>query len=265
MSPQSGKSVIAQQGTRGPIGRRVLAGFLDLLVCLGLLLAVSLALGQYTSYHDEVQLKLHGVGIAVFLALVALYYFTSELLTGQTLGKRVSGLIVVRADGGRPGAASIAGRTLLRGLDFLPFFYLGGFLVMFTRGGRRIGDLAAGTAVVAKPAAQGEALICGIGERQPRVPLRKTGFSWPLGRLDFDDVQLVGSSPVFFGRFPIRVRYAEIDEAIVTPGLRPFRTGATIRLRMLGGERGDVTITTVDDRYQDVVGVLRGHGVRIHE
>jgi hypothetical protein len=40
-------------------------------------------------------------------------------------------------------------RNILKPIDFLPLLYLfGGFLVVFTRGSQRIGDLVAGTTVV---------------------------------------------------------------------------------------------------------------------
>jgi uncharacterized RDD family membrane protein YckC len=85
----------------------------------------------------------------VYLALLLGYYFTMETLTGQTVGKALAGLRVVRADGSRPSAGAIAARTLLRIIDWLPFLYLAGFITMLATGQRRkrLGDLAAGTVV----------------------------------------------------------------------------------------------------------------------
>jgi hypothetical protein len=84
-----------------------------------------------------------------------LYYFASEVMFGQTVGKRLLGLRVTGIDGGRPSTAAVAGRTLLRIVDWLPVMYLVGFIAMMAGGvpRRRVGDLAARTVVVrAQPA-----------------------------------------------------------------------------------------------------------------
>ena len=85
----------------------------------------------------------------MFLAIALLYYFALEASIGQTLGKRALGLRVSRTGGVRPSVWAVAGRTLLRIIDWLPAMYLVGFITMMATGTRRqrIGDLAAGTAV----------------------------------------------------------------------------------------------------------------------
>lgn len=85
----------------------------------------------------------------VYLAVVLLYYFVFEVAVGQSVGKRLLGLRVARADGSRPSAAAIAVRTLLRLVDWLPALYLVGFIAMLATGVRRqrLGDLAAKTRV----------------------------------------------------------------------------------------------------------------------
>jgi uncharacterized RDD family membrane protein YckC len=93
-----------------------------------------------------------GAGRAVFwmgaAALALVYFFLCESLTGQTLGKRVFGLRVVRVDGTPVTPQIVAGRTVLRLIDE---FALGpvGMLTMVITGGRRqrLGDLAVKTAV----------------------------------------------------------------------------------------------------------------------
>jgi uncharacterized RDD family membrane protein YckC len=78
------------------------------------------------------------------------YYILFELFwNGQTPGKRLIGLRVVR-EGGRPITfVGSAIRNLIRVIDFLPGLYGLGVLVMFIdRNARRLGDLAGGTLVV---------------------------------------------------------------------------------------------------------------------
>ena len=86
----------------------------------------------------------------VFIALQLGYFHLCESLSGQTIGKHLFDLRVVRkADAGPASAAAISGRTVLRLLDALPFAYLIGLATMLLSGQRRqrLGDLAAGTVV----------------------------------------------------------------------------------------------------------------------
>ncbi len=90
--------------------------------------------------------------LASLLAFVILwgYYIVFEMVwNGQSIGKRVIALRVVR-DGGRPITfVSSAIRNLIRIVDFLPSFYGVGVITMFVDPrARRLGDLAAGTLVV---------------------------------------------------------------------------------------------------------------------
>jgi uncharacterized RDD family membrane protein YckC len=86
------------------------------------------------------------------LAFVLLwgYYLLFELLwSGQSPGKRLIGLRVIR-EGGRPlDFSASALRNLIRVVDFLPVGYGLGVLTVFADPrARRLGDLAAGTLVV---------------------------------------------------------------------------------------------------------------------
>src|SRR5206468_2527491 len=68
---------------------------------------------------------------------------------GQTPGKRLLAIRVVRSDGSPAGFLELALRNLCRGVDFLPIFYVTGVItLMVTHPSRRLGDLVAGTLVV---------------------------------------------------------------------------------------------------------------------
>jgi uncharacterized RDD family membrane protein YckC len=78
------------------------------------------------------------------------YFIVFELLwNGQTPGKRLAGIRVVRTDGNPAGLIEIVVRNLVRIVDFLPAGYGVGLIAMFcNRQARRLGDFAAGTLVI---------------------------------------------------------------------------------------------------------------------
>jgi uncharacterized RDD family membrane protein YckC len=88
------------------------------------------------------------------LAALALAGFTYQLLCtwllGATFGKRAAGLRVVGPDGARPGLGRSAGRAGAVVLGVV-VAGIGPLVALFTRTGRGLHDLAAGTAVVEAP------------------------------------------------------------------------------------------------------------------
>jgi uncharacterized RDD family membrane protein YckC len=119
--------------------RRVAAAIIDLLIVSVGAVAILVA-GNSLSGDRQSALS------AVILGWALYYFFALESGDGQTLGKKVMKLRVVRADGRPAGMGEIAVRTILRVIDN----YLVGLIVMLATGERRqrIGDLAAGTIVV---------------------------------------------------------------------------------------------------------------------
>jgi uncharacterized membrane protein SpoIIM required for sporulation/uncharacterized RDD family membrane protein YckC len=78
------------------------------------------------------------------------YYVTFEAVwDGQTPGKRLLGLRVVRTGGGGVDIGASAARNLIRIVDFLPFGYFVGMVsLVANQRNQRLGDLVAGTIVV---------------------------------------------------------------------------------------------------------------------
>lgn len=136
------------------IGSRFLAAFLDTTLIVLLWGGATLALFMIGARLSSVGTGLESLIIAVW-AIVSFviiwgYYLAFELLwNGQSPGKRLVGLRVVR-EGGRPITfAASAIRNLIRIIDFLPALYGIGVLVMFIdQRSRRLGDFAAGSLVV---------------------------------------------------------------------------------------------------------------------
>lgn len=138
------------------IGSRFAAGFVDVLLVLLLLCAVSLAVmvvsGVARPATDEAMTAFFFAAFGVVFAIVAVYYAVFEIAwEGQTPGKRLLKLRVVAKDGGPAAATAILVRNVLRLADAFPFvapYGLGGVVMFAGASGRRIGDFAAGTIVV---------------------------------------------------------------------------------------------------------------------
>src|SRR5438067_3804310 len=130
------------------LGTRGIAQILDLLILAGVLLGllfVAIAMGQVGLDTIAYLLAILGSFVIVFG-----YFWTCEAFwSGQTIGKRVFRLRAV-GDRGEPMTFFQAGiRNVVRIVDFLPYAYGVGLVVLFINGkGKRLGDLAAGTIVV---------------------------------------------------------------------------------------------------------------------
>jgi len=128
---------------------RWLGSVIDIIV-LGLLVAAPLiihsigpdyALGN-TAYH---------VLFFILLAGAILYFPVGEAFWGRTLGKLLTGLVIIDRDGRPPGIGKALLRTLLRLIEVNPFL-LGGIpaalAVLASENRQRLGDMAARTYVV---------------------------------------------------------------------------------------------------------------------
>ncbi|HEV2216083.1 MAG TPA: RDD family protein [Candidatus Dormibacteraeota bacterium] len=131
------------------LGTRAIAQVLDLLIVTALLVALffgGIAVAAFTNSGVAYDLlEILGSFVIVFG-----YFWTSEALwSGQTIGKKAFRLRAV-GDRGEPLTFMQAGiRNIVRIVDFLPYGYGVGLVVMFINGkGKRLGDLAAGTLVV---------------------------------------------------------------------------------------------------------------------
>lgn len=135
------------------LGRRVGAGLIDILILLVVMIVIGVFFGETRSGGGSYGVFLSGFGTLLFALVLFLYYFVTESQWSRTPGKAALGLSVVSAEGGKPTSGAIAIRTILRFVDWLPFFYLVGFVSVLATGARRerLGDLAAKTRVVRTP------------------------------------------------------------------------------------------------------------------
>lgn len=136
------------------LGNRVLAAFLDLvvlgIVVFGIFLVSVVTLPRLNL--DGVTASIAGALLVVFVFLVlplAYWVLLETFWNGQTLGKRVVGIRVIRDDGSPVGFFPVLARALLRLLDLIPIvFPIDVVFMVMTRNGQRLGDIVAGTVVV---------------------------------------------------------------------------------------------------------------------
>ncbi len=136
------------------IGYRCLAWLIDVAILFLfwlsayflLTLAISDAWGAYKGLSGFAQTL---VVVGAF-ATQWLYWTVNEVFfNGQTPGKRVMRIRVVRSDGSPVGLYESAVRNLLRAIDFLPGIYaIGCITMLFSQQHRRLGDMVAGTLLV---------------------------------------------------------------------------------------------------------------------
>lgn len=132
-------------------GRRVLATIVDAMV-LGVLFAVmTILFGESSTSGTSVSFSMGTFPTLGFFILAMAYYILMEGYLGQTLGKMLLGIKVVREDNGEvPGLGGAAIRTALRIIDGF-FFYLVAFIAVLASGkNQRLGDMVAHTLVVRK-------------------------------------------------------------------------------------------------------------------
>ena len=134
------------------LGRRIAAAAIDAAVILILLVVVAKALGDEEGASRSIWAETEGSPRAVFFVLAFAYYFGTELLWAQTVGKRVMKLRVVGPGGTKLTAGPALIRNVVRFVDWLPGLYIVGAITVYATGPRRqrLGDIAAKTNVVAE-------------------------------------------------------------------------------------------------------------------
>lgn len=178
------------------LGSRFFAWFLDsifvilLMILIGILLAIAAAAAETTidrwlenlfesSADDEMNdreqaMRLGLILMGLFLLIWGLgsfvYFFLAELLMrGQTPGKRMANIRVVKSDGFSLDPGSIFLRNIFRPVDQIPLLWI---VPLISPGSRRFGDMVGGTLVVSS-------------ERQKINPLRSELLDRDRGEVRF--------------------------------------------------------------------------------
>lgn len=132
-----------RMGTEGNVVlKRILAWIVDAVV-------IGVGVGVIFGVVAVISGRLAGLLSPLFGIAAFAYFIYFEGAYGQTLGKRVLGIVVVEDDGTACDFTDSLLRNLLRVVDVLPGFYILGLVViLLTDENQRIGDVVAGTVVV---------------------------------------------------------------------------------------------------------------------
>lgn len=144
--------------TLAGIGNRALALLIDYhILALSLALfwwLLGLFLNQLTNYLDSLQVNysqvplwIIAIGLLASFSIYTGYFVWFEVLwQGQSPGKRLTKIRVIRDNGQPVRLAQATLRALLRPID--DFLFIGAFFIFFGAREKRIGDWVAGTLVV---------------------------------------------------------------------------------------------------------------------
>jgi uncharacterized RDD family membrane protein YckC len=139
------------------IGSRGAAAMVDTVIQTVSMMVLFMALAATTAVGSLLGIEGNGVGVLVAALFVlgafiisAGYFTLFEILwSGQTPGKRLVGVRVMRENGYPMRPVDAVVRNLVRIVDWLPFMYGVGVLTMLLNArSKRLGDFAGGTIVV---------------------------------------------------------------------------------------------------------------------
>lgn len=142
--------------TLAGIGSRAWALIIDYQI-LALSLALFIAVWAFISNQlYDIGSEIFGPGFGLWMTAIAFlifffiytgyFVFFETLWQGQTPGKRIAKIRVVRDDGRPLGLQQASLRALLRPID--ETLFIGAFLIMSIKSEKRLGDLVAGTIVI---------------------------------------------------------------------------------------------------------------------
>lgn len=131
--------------TPASIGERILALIIDYVLII--LYSLSTA---YILFETKL---LHGTAIYIYILCIYLpvlfYFFLCEVFNhGQSVGKKLMNIRVVKADGSTPSISAYLLRWLFFIIDGPLTGGLGFIVILLTKNNQRLGDLAAGTMVI---------------------------------------------------------------------------------------------------------------------
>ena len=132
------------------VGSRFLAMALDTLIQAAIYIVLGVTVAVVPVFNKTVGTWWFAIIVLAFFCVYWGYFALFELFwRGQTPGKRLVGIRVIKESGRPVNAIESVGRNLMRVIDSLPTMYATGLVVMLiNKKNKRLGDMVAGTIVV---------------------------------------------------------------------------------------------------------------------
>jgi len=135
------------------VGERVLAGLLDLVIKIAYYIVVFYVILGITSFDDMAQSmdrwSVMAIGLLLFLPIMFYSIVQESLLEGQTMGKKVLKIKVIKLDGYQASFSDYLIRWLFRPVEVVYIFCIIGLVTLIaTKKTQRLGDIAAGTGII---------------------------------------------------------------------------------------------------------------------
>lgn len=151
------------------VGARIGSFFIDAVIYIVIYWILALLMIQLADSLDDFT----SIMFLSYFCFLAYYFFLEMFSRGQTLGKRIIGLRVIRLDGRDPTPADFITRAIFLLPDILLTAGIPAVVLIFTgRQNQRLGDMVAGTAVIQSTVASTFSLeeIMGITNREDHEP-----------------------------------------------------------------------------------------------
>jgi uncharacterized RDD family membrane protein YckC len=186
------------------IGNRFLACALDhalQAVAIILMVVAFMVLANYSSFGEQFSNAPKWVQavliVIVFLIFSSYFAFFEWIWNGQTPGKRLLKLRVIREDGRPVTFWEAAVRNLLRTFDMMPapFYSIGLISVFLSLSDQRVGDMVAGTVVIREREAEAPAFskvfASSVSDPALRRSFRPVDFNASLAPLTESEIEVV--------------------------------------------------------------------------
>lgn len=130
--------------TAAGAGERLLAFIIDMLIKVGYMTILNMSVGAFQDMDQWSQ-----IGLNTLLGLPVMFYtlILEALMEGQTIGKKIMKVKVVKIDGYQASLSDYVVRWFFRIVDIY-ILGLGFFVILFSKRSQRLGDMAAGTSVI---------------------------------------------------------------------------------------------------------------------
>lgn len=135
------------------VGERMIAFFLDVLVLIAYVIVVYLILEFVFNvdvyFNTMDQWSVAAIMGVAFLPVLIYALVMESLMDGQSLGKKIMKIRVVKIDGYQCSFADYLTRWIFRGVELYMFSGIPALLtIIISKNNQRLGDMAAGTAVI---------------------------------------------------------------------------------------------------------------------